>query len=94
MFRKINLQDKNGDIIDLVLWEEIKDFIQMEKIYMFTNLRVKLKNDTKDIKYVELQSSKNTTVSAIETEAFQLMSQIKQTEKNSKNYKPYIKPQL
>lgn len=29
MFRKINLQDKNGDIIDLVLWEEIKDFIQM-----------------------------------------------------------------
>lgn len=44
---------------------------------MFTNLRVKLKNDMKDIKYVELQSSKNTTVSAIETEAFQLMSQIK-----------------
>jgi hypothetical protein len=94
MFRKINLQDKNGDIIDLVLWEEIQDFIQMEKIYMFTNLRVKLKSDMKDIKYVELQSSKNTTVSAIETEAFQLMSQTKQTEKNSKNHKPYIMPQF
>ena len=94
MFRKINLQDKNGDIIDLVIWEEIQDLIQMEKIYMFTNLRVKLKSDMKDIKYVELQSSKNTTVSAIENEAFKLMSQTKQTEKNIKNYKPYIMPQF
>jgi hypothetical protein len=94
MFRKINLQDKNGDIIDLVIWEEIQDFIQMEKIYMFTNLRVKLKSDMKDIKYVELQSSKNTTVSAIENEAFKLMNQTKQTEKNIKNYKPYIMPQF
>ena len=36
MFRKINIQDKNNEMIDLLLWEEVKDIILMDKIYKFT----------------------------------------------------------
>ncbi len=51
-FRKINVEDLNGDVIDMVLWEEIKNVLIMEKIYKFTDLRVKCKPDMKDSKYV------------------------------------------
>lgn len=66
MFRKVNVQDKNNDIIDLLLWEEIKDTVLMDKIYKFTDLRVKNKPDIKDSKYIELQSTKKTSVSSVE----------------------------
>jgi hypothetical protein len=45
----------------------------MEKVYRFTGLRVKNKPDMKDSKYVEVQSTKKTTVSNIDAGEFQLM---------------------
>ena len=92
MFRKINVQDKNNDVIDLVLWEEVKDVVLMEKIYKFTDLRVKYKPDMKDSKYIELQSSKKTTISILDPIEFQAMSiQPKPVQQHrSKPYNPTV----
>lgn len=53
-----------------MLWEEIKDVLIMERVYRFTNLRVKMKPDMKESKYVEVQSTKKTMVSSVDQSEF------------------------